>query len=109
MTLQNWKAFFAGVISLSLLLTITSCGQKLIPQWNGKIYSVDVERGSFVRAQDNEEVFIEDLQGAWLAMSLEDFESFVATYVGQCQKYPRSSGLILWSDEMDKHQAEISR
>jgi len=108
MTRQSWRGFFAGAISCSLLFVVIACGNKKIPSWDGKIYSVNTEFATLERAQEGEVIEILGADGDYIAMTVEDFDSFVQTYIGLCQKYPTSSGLVPWHKEKEKHQKQVN-
>lgn len=93
-TRRSWKLYFAVTFSLLLPLLVISCGQKQIPVWTGKIYSVDTENTSFVRSQDNESIEIKGDTRDWIAMTAEDFELFVQVYVVGCDSYQTSPTLV---------------
>jgi len=108
MTHQNWKAFFAGAISCSLIFGIVACGSKKIPQWPGKIYVINTELATLERAQDNEVIEILGDDGEYIAMTVQDFDLFVQTYIGLCQSYPKSSQLVPWHEEESYHKQRVT-
>lgn len=78
------------VPSLILLLSISSCAGGPIPKWDGKLWAGDSSRAGLARAQDAEGGFIAAADPRfddYIAMSYEDFRSFMSTYVEGCAKW----------------------
>lgn len=102
-TRPSLKLYFAVTFSLLLPLLIVGCGQKKIPRFDGKIYSVDTEAVQFVRAQDDERIDIEGSELHWIAMTEEDFELFVNVYIVGCKEYPESVTLTTIDQQAKEH------
>lgn len=97
-------------LAILLLLGITSCTTGPIPRWDGKLWAGDSARGGITRAQETDParrtIPANDPRfDDYVALSYEDFRSFVATYVYGCKQW--KEGVSMMTPQQAKVRFQI--